>query len=118
MRLKQSRPACEEQILRCLNDGYETSHALYVDYMSKRNLNQFDEAVDVASYGGQLNDWLNVTHRTLLDLFPTSLEATSVRLNVEQNQLLVAVGLFFAGLIGPQGAPQLGFLENGHRVNL
>jgi len=43
---------------------------------------------------------------------------TTVRLKVEQIQLLSVVGLFRCGLIAREGASKLGFLENRYRQDL
>lgn len=75
MRLRVSRPQCDELILSQLNTGYALARSILEDYEKKRAAGSFDPASDMPEYRKQLNVWLNITHESLVSIFPTPLEA-------------------------------------------
>lgn len=75
MRLRTSRPSCDEQILGALNNGYELAREIAADHASKRVAGAVNIAADLSAYRQRLVDWVNSTIQTLTRIFPTALEA-------------------------------------------
>src|SRR5438552_3707857 len=75
MRLRVSKPSCEERLLSCLNAGYALSRDIFSAYEAKMQAGTFSPATDLPLLKQPFRDWLDTTHQTLVDVFPTRLEA-------------------------------------------
>jgi len=75
MRLKKSRNASEEEIIRLLNRGYQLLNWLKADYSQKRISGIFNAAVDHQRYTDAVNEWGRNVIAALNSIFPTELES-------------------------------------------
>lgn len=76
MRLRQSRPSAQETLIQLLTVGYRLGRRIYADYDAKRQAGTFNPEKDVVDYQTELQSWIDKTHRALLALFPTDMEAS------------------------------------------
>src|SRR3990170_1915458 len=75
MRLKKSKNAAEEDIIRMLNDGYRILNWLKSDYAQKKQNGTFNATTDHQRYNDVVNDWGQQVVSRLMLIFPTELEA-------------------------------------------
>ncbi len=75
MRLKKSRNAAEEEIIRLLNRGYQLLNWLKTDYSQKRKSETFNAEIDHQRHTDAVNEWGRNVIAALNSIFPTELEA-------------------------------------------
>jgi hypothetical protein len=75
MRLRKSRNAAEEEIIRLLNSGYQILNWLKADYSQQRQTAKFDSTADHQKHADVVNEWWRGVIDSLNSIFPTELES-------------------------------------------